>query len=430
METIKNESSNRVIFFDNLRYFFVLWVVLQHSGNAYSGIFFIKWWSVSESNSSLIVSFLLSFLDAFTMPLLFYIAGFFAIPTIQKHGIPSFIKGKLKRLGIPWVVCLLTICPVFTLIYHYTRDHLTLSSGYLDLWIILMKNFAHFNIGIIHSMNKLIMNNGFFQRYMWFISLLLLFFFVFAIIYKVKKRWFEMSDPITRENPSVPSSLKLLATVGLLSFICSMILFSIMFLSSRNVDPTAWFTLGNVIQFQFIRLSTFIIYFCLGVMTYKNKWIERGRFPGHLKTWVISFIVLLIFYSYLMYAFISSPIKSKEMFMYGFISFPVQNFLTMATLGFFSSLAIRYWNKPRRIDQSLASVSYDIYLSHYIFVIVFQLILLTMPGIPPLLKFMIVSASSIICAYIVSRFLIKPFPKVTVGLLFILLIAMFVVIRP
>jgi glucan biosynthesis protein C len=430
METTVKESSNRLIFLDNLRYFFVLCVVLQHSGNAYSGIFFTKWWPVSEKASSIIVTFLMSLFDVFTMPLLFYIAGYFALPAIQKHGISSFIKGKLKRLGISWIVCTLTICPILPLIYHYTRDNLTLSTSYLDLWIILMKNAAQFNVGIIASMDKLMMNNGFYQRYMWFISLLLLFFFVFGIIYKAKKKWFDKSYPVTIETPSILSSLKLLAIVGLLSFICSLVLVFIMYIFGRTTNPSAWFTLGNIIQFQLIRLAPYIIYFGMGIITYKNKWIERGKFPGHLKTWVISFIVLLIAYTYLMNAFMSSPIKSKAMYVYGFLSFPVYSFLTMAILGFFSSLAVKYWNQPTKMDQNLASNSYNMYLSHYIFVLVFQLILFTIPEIPVLLKFAIVSASSILCAYLVSQFLIKPFPKLTIILLSIMLVMMFVVIKP
>ena len=428
METAKTESSTRVIFFDNLRYLFVLCVVLQHSGSAYSG-FFARWWSVWESNSSMIVFFLQAFFDTFTMPLLFYIAGYFAVPTIQRHGISSFIKGKLKRLGIPWIVCILTVCPVYPLIYHYTRDNMTFSTSYLDLWINQIKNAAQFTIGFF-TRDTIVVNDGFFLRYMWFISLLLLFFFIFSIIYHAKKKWFDTSYPVNTETPSISSTLKLLGTVGLLSLICSMITYSIMIIS--NVNPLAWFTLGNVIQFQSIRLFAFIIYFGLGVMTYKNKWIERGRFPGHLKTWMISLIILLIVYMFPINFFYNNPVivRSKAMVIYGLMSFIVQNLLTIATLGFFSSLAIRYWNKPRRMDRSFASVSYDIYLSHYLFVVVFQLILFTIPGILPLIKFIIVSASSIICAYIVSRFLIKPFPKVTVALSFMMLFVMFATIKP
>lgn len=429
METIKTESQTRIIFLDNLRFLVVLCVVLGHAGNAYSGVPFIKWWPVLENNSSILVTSLLSFFDAFTMPLLYYIAGYFALPVIQKHGIASFIKGKLKRLGIPWIVCLLTICPILPLIYHYTRDNLKVKTSYLDLWIILMKNAAEFNVGIIASMDKLMMNNGFYQRYMWFLSLLILFFIVFSIIYKAKKKWFEKSSSFNAEKPTVSSTLKLFIKVGLITFICTIFFLSVLFLFGKT-NPTVWITLGNIIQFQAIRIVPYVIYFVMGIITYKNKWIERGMFPGHFKTWIISFIVLFLVYIYLTDAFMRSPLRSKTMYIYGFLSLPVYCFFTMAILGFSTSLAIRYWNRPRKIDQRFASVSYDIYLSHYIFVILFQLILFTIPGIPAFFKFVIVSGASIFCAYLASEFLIKPFPKVTVALLFILLIVMFIVIKP
>ena len=128
---------------------------------------------------------------------------------------------------------------------------------------------------------------------------------------------------------------------------------------------------------------------------------------------MIAFIILIIAYWFLAKALMNSPIGSEAMYMYGFLSFPVYFFLTMSILGLSSSLAVRYWNRPTKIDQNLSSHSYNMYLSHYIFVLVLQLILFTMPGIPVLLKFTIVSASSILCAYLVSRFLIKPFPKHT-----------------
>ena len=159
MNVAKNSTEYRVIFFDNLRYFFVLCVVLLHSGNAYFSL--TLWWPVSEKNTSIIVDYLNLFFDAFTMPLLFYIAGYFALPSIQK-GIGPFLKGKLRRLGIPWIVCTLTICPILPLIYHYTRDNLTLSTSYLDLWIILMNDFMQFTVGIIPSMSELMNCNGFY----------------------------------------------------------------------------------------------------------------------------------------------------------------------------------------------------------------------------------------------------------------------------
>jgi fucose 4-O-acetylase-like acetyltransferase len=98
MTSAKSPAVNRVIFFDNLRFSLVLCVVLQHSSNAYSNLI---WWPVADNDTSTIVDWLRAFIDAFAMPLLFYIAGYFALPTIQKKGVALFLKGKLKRLGIP-----------------------------------------------------------------------------------------------------------------------------------------------------------------------------------------------------------------------------------------------------------------------------------------------------------------------------------------
>jgi glucan biosynthesis protein C len=102
----------------------------------------------------------------------------------------------------------------------------------------------------------------------------------------------------------------------------------------------------------------------------------------------------------------------------------------MSILGLSMALALRYWNRPTKINRNLAANSYDIYIAHYPIVIILQFALLFIPGIPGLIKFGIVSALSIIFTYLVSQFLLKPFPRIAAASVFILLIIMFVLIRP
>ena len=423
MNNKKRYTENRVILFDNLRYLFVLCVVLLHSGQAYTNM--VKWWPVSDQTSK-IIDPLFFLLNTFSIPLLFYIAGYFAVPVMQKKGIGSFLKGKLKKLGIPWLVCILTICPVLPLVYHYTRNNFTLSMSYWDLWVLLMRNMAELNVGIISSMSALMKNNIFYQRYMWFLSLLLLFFFIFAAVYKAKRNWFDTtSRPVAYEKPSVLSTLKLLFAVGFLTFFGGGIMLGIMMVvAPKPFNPMGLFSFGNIIQFPMGLLLSYIIYFGFGIITYQRKWIERGIFPGHLKTWVISVVILLIIY---LYGFIMFWRGFEEYkYLFGFVS----TLLTMPILGASASFAIKYWNRPTKLDLSLASNSYNIYLSHYIFVQVFQLILYTTPGIPPLLKFGIVLILTIACSYIVSRFLIKPYPRMAITGAVALFVLMILVIRP
>ena len=427
MSSSEISTENRVIFFDNMRFFIVLCVVLQHSSNAYTHL---TWWPVSDNASSAIVEWLRSFIDAFAMPLLFYIAGYFAVPTIQKKGVAAFMKGKLKRLGIPWLICIFAICPILPLIYHYTRDALTLSTSYWDLWLVLMKNAAEFKVGIIYSMNELMQTNQFYQRYMWFLSLLLLFFSVFAVIYSLKKSWFEAIDqPVNSEIPSVLSTLKTLVIIGFLTFLCSFVMIgSMFFLAPQLSDPEPFFTLGNVIQFRPSRLFLFIIYFTFGILTFKNKWIERGKFPGHFRTWLISFVIILTAFFYARHLMLSGPEELREIF--GPVFFFFLNFLTISTLGLSASLALKYWNQQTAVNRNLASNSYNLYLAHYLFVIGLQLILFTVPGMPGLLKFGIVSVLSMMCTYMVCQFLIKPFPRISVVLAISLFAVMIFAIHP
>jgi glucan biosynthesis protein C len=429
MKPPANATENRLIFFDNLRFLLVLCVVIQHSSNAYNSR--LIWWPVADETISSLAEWVNAFIDAFAMPFLFYIAGYFAVPTMNKKGAAAFLRGKLKRLGAPWLICILTICPIVPLVYHYTRDNFTLASGYWSLWLDLMKNAAEFNIGIILSMNELMRSNQFYQRYMWFLSLLLLFFFIFSAVYSVKKSWFKDLNPsLPPEAPSVFATLKIMALVGFLTFFCSAVMINALFILVPGLsNPEPFFTLGNVFQFRPSRIFLFVIYFTFGILTFKKKWIERGRFPCHLPTWIISFGIMLIAFFYARNLMVNGSEDLKKVFGPVFFWFCL-NFLTISTLGLFTSLALKYWNRPAAENRNPATNSYNIYLAHYPFVIVFQLVLLTVPGMSGWFKFGIVSTLSILCSYIVCEFVIKPFPRATAAAVCILFILMALAIHP
>ena len=125
---------------------------------------------------------------------------------------------------------------------------------------------------------------------------------------------------------------------------------------------------------------------------------------------------------------VDGPDHLEEIF--GAVFFLTLNFLSISILGLAISLARTYWNRPTEMSRNLAASSYNIYLAHYLFVIGFQLILLTVPGLPGLLKFGIVSGLSILCSYLFSQLFIKPWPRASVALAFGLLIIMVLGIHP
>jgi hypothetical protein len=70
------------------------------------------------------------------------------------------------------------------------------------------------------------------------------------------------------------------------------------------------------------------------------------------------------------------------------------------------------------------------YLSHYIFVLVFQLILFSLPEVPGVLKFGLVSALSIFGAYALSQYVIRPYPRISIFATIAIFIVMLLVIHP
>ncbi len=427
MKQMKNEVLSRVIFFDNLRLFFVICVVLQHAGNAYIGL---DWWPVNNG-TSVIVQSLIALFDAFLMPSLFYVAGYFAVPSIEKKQVLAFITGKFRRLGIPWLVLLMTVCPILPFIYHYTRDGLLVTTSYWETWLEVMKNALQFNVGIMPNMLEVMEDNLFYQRYMWFLGLLLLFFVLFGFIYKFKRNWFDIID-FQGESSSVSifSTVKTLLLVGLITCLGSVILImlTMMVFAPGSGNPEVWFTLGNIIQFRLSRIFLHVFYFSFGILTYKRQWIQRGKFPGHLKTWLVTLVVLLPAFWTILHLMLSGIDGYQKVL--GLVYWIILNFMTITMLGFCLSLAVKYLNRPTSMGKKLAANSYNMYLAHYIFVLTFQLLLLTTLELPALIKYLIVSVLSAFSSYLTCLYLIQPFPRATVSLLFGLFVAMALFIHP
>ena len=424
---VPSNQGNRVTFFDNLRFLFVFGVVLQHASMAY---LYSSWWPVADE-SSIFVGIFTGFCDGFLMPSLFFISGYFAIPSIRKSTITQFIHGKLRRLGIPWLVCTLFIGPILPLVYHYTRNGLILSVSYWSTWLAVMNNAVSFDFRILPPMGQIMQNDLFYQRYMWFIGLLIAFFLIFSFIYALKKSWFEPMDrPFKTVKPSILSTVKMMLTIGIITFLGSTVIIGIMFAFSPKVsDPESWFTLGNFVQFRVSRIFLYVAYFVLGILTFKRKWIERGKFPGHNKTWLIAFAVVLFAYYFSYFLMMSAGTSEMEK-LFGLLFWFCLNYFTITAFGLSVSLGVRYWNRQTSFNKTMATNSYNLYLSHYIFVIGFQLLLFTLPEIPVLLKFGLVSILSICCGCMVSHYLIKPYPQITIALVSSMFISMVLLIHP
>jgi glucans biosynthesis protein C len=95
----------RIHYFDHLRSLAMLLGIYVHACFPYGAGFLNAWFFQDQSTSvSITMGFL--FLHLFRMPLFFLIAGFFANYLIHKRGVKGFIKNRLVRIGLPFIIFL------------------------------------------------------------------------------------------------------------------------------------------------------------------------------------------------------------------------------------------------------------------------------------------------------------------------------------
>jgi glucans biosynthesis protein C len=341
------------------------------------------------------------------------------------------------RLGIPWLVCVIFIVPIMTYIYHYRHLGEKSLLSYGQLWINWLKSASDFNTGFLFPNlftigklddPKIIMWNfsSFNQTAYWFISLLLFFFIIFTIIYTLKKRFSPSSD-IKEKSHSGKTMLLVMLSVGLFNTIMSVIISRIPY---NQPAPADWIVIAGVLQFQTGRLSIYIIYFALGIYAFSRKWFVRDNyFPGHPLLW-ISICVILWFGFLVILSNLLSNVSNltNTRLIITFLS--LRCFLLATFLIVFTSIAFRYWNRPHKINETLAANSYNIYLVHLPLVVVLQLLLVNLVGTSSLVKFGIVSSLSLLMSYAISRYAIKPHPRLSVAAVLVIFLLMVIFVYP
>jgi len=407
-------TANRIGYFDNIRYLMVLLVVVFHSACGYSNN--TQWWAVDDANSTFF-DYLLSVLGVFLMPTLFFIAGYFALPSLQQKGKWLFIRSKLKRLGIPWLLGVVLMVPIYNFINLYSRDY---PISLLSLWSRFVENIKgalSLHTGFITSSLQ------FHHQHFWFISLLFVFFILFAFLHDAKKRW--VTKELTNTKPEIQTTKSILLVLSLVSFLTAMITFLIygIFHGTPNRDP--WITIASLIQFQASKIILYISCFSLGVYAFAKNWLKNGKTPGHYIFWTILSIGL-------MYCQVKILTIMRTDFSIGLALgwVLIYTFLVFAILLALISFGINHWQNPSKVSRQLSANSYNIYLLHMIFVVVIQLFLLEWVSISIFIKFCLVTLSSILFSYLISQYAIRPFPKISVAGMIFLFVILIAVLNP
>ena len=401
MKTISNP--NRIVFLDNIRSLIIVLVLIFHSGASYgTGVAF---WPFHEDNPNGVIDFFMFVCDVFFMAVMFFIAGYFVLPDLLKKGLWRFIKDKLKRLGLPWFIITVTALPALDYI-HYVFNHIKPSLppiGFMEYWLLSMKKIGEFYVGWMDMSAYYYMTDNFYQRYVWFISLLLFFCIIFGLLYNVKRC-------IIKQNiQSIDSNQNIFTILSICSIVMIGLFSIIRFMVYPEFMDSGWFSLGNIIQFQYGKIVIYGCFFGLGIRAYSGKWFTENNDFWKARVWAM--ICFCLFgLNMLALKHLSS---SENPLLIAKIAFcTLYPLWALSFLGLFVSFGYRHWNRFTEFNVRLAENSYNMYLVHYIVPFTFPLLLSNIP-IPVFIKFIIVSIFTLIFSYAFSVFIVKPLLKNT-----------------
>ena len=380
-------ASTRIGFLDNLRYLMIVFVLVHHSCGAYATV--APHWVIHDT-SSLTADIIRELFDVFMMPVLFFIAGYFALASLQKKGAGEFLKEKVKRLLIPWALAVLIFLPL--VIYDQPINPVR------PFWKYWLWYLSSFETRLRFAQSP---EGPTTQAIYWFISLLFAFFLLFALVFALThRRRIRKIIPAERKVTSGNSVLVALVIFGLLTSV-GYFIFLLLF------PDSSWFTLQMFLEFQVTRLVPYAAYFAFGAYAQSRGWFTDGKTLDSLVLWGPISAVLAG-----AYLVVGQPVFANTA---GTANLPVglllvfaflRSFLVLSLLVVLVSVGARYWNTASSLDRQLSATSYNIYLTHYWFAVAIQAALLTWVGGPVLTKVAIVSAGALALSFAISRWVL------------------------
>jgi fucose 4-O-acetylase-like acetyltransferase len=369
-------SKDRIYYMDYLRAFIIFIVIVLHSLLP----FVIGYdWIVNDQSKTYPFTLTCVIIDVFIMPIMFFIAGYFALPSIKK-GISKFIKGKIIRILIPFFIGLIFFAPIMSYIGLLHRN--TIEANYFEYW-----SSTYFK--------------GFMEpKHFWFLFILFIFFMIFAGIYSI---FWKKINKLYEANKIKPmGSIKAFLIISLL-IVISIILF---YQTGRKFPDGSWFGGYKFVVFQGTRMTGYVLYFTAGIIMSFGRFKLSDKFLKFTPIFILLTIGSTFYYNFFKFKIYWSPTGG---FMYPKIQF--YNAIVHVLYCFIITITLlmifkKYLNHPSKILQRIADNSYTIYFVHMVFTVAIQLYTTNLET-SLASKFIINLLGTTILSYISSELILK-----------------------
>ena len=233
------ERVGRLAPLDHMRGFVIGLVVVHHAILAYCTFghidranYILSTAPIVDAQRWIAFDLLVRLNDAFFMPLLFLLSGLFVWDGLARRGAGAFLRARIRRLGLPFVLAVLTVVP---LAYYPSFLQAGGRLGFGAFWV------------------RTVTGGPWPSGPPWFIGILLLFDALAAVVFVLASRC--GAGGAARRRPPGPVGGVLVLLVG------SLLLYLPLLLA---VGPARWFGVGPFAA-QGSRIGLYATYFAAGV---------------------------------------------------------------------------------------------------------------------------------------------------------------------
>jgi surface polysaccharide O-acyltransferase-like enzyme len=375
----KETPKIRLAYLDNVRSLVIILVVAMHSAVTYSGLG--GWYYIEGSTRKLSVLGLVffglmqSFLQAWTMGMLFFISAYFTTKALAKRGPFKFIKERLFRLGLPLLLYIFIIYPIIRfIIIGYSSS----VNSFFKKYIMFLTSFSWAG------------ETG----PLWFVQVLLVLCMIYAILKKCFSNVIKIED-ITAKN--------VIFTILITTIIAFLV---------RLVFPVG----TSFYNLQFSFFTSYIVMFIAGIIIGENNLLDKITDEKNIKWLKISLFIGIPLWFIIMLP--GGALKSQR-YAGGFYwqSFAFALWESLTAIGFSLGL-IALFKKKMNVDNKFAGIMRDNAFGIYFFhapILISISLRLRYWIINPVLKFAVVTLiTSLICLFF--SFLIRKIKPI--GVLF------------
>jgi glucan biosynthesis protein C len=373
---------------DYLRSFIILTVVIHHASLAYTTFahfnketYILSTHPIVDVQRWIGFDTFVYFNDIFFMSLMFLISGFFVLSSLKRKGTSSFINDRFRRLFVPFIfgvtiIALLAYYPS----YIYSHEDKSIFKYMLDFLAIELWPPGP----------------------AWFLWVLFIFNLIYAWIFP------RINGFLERLGESLLSLINRPILLILGWFVITWILYVPMRLL---FGPEGWASLGPF-DFQISRFMLYFGYFILGTIIGTIPF-EKGLLSDQstfMRNWPL-FIVLSLS-TFCLLLLIDIPLKrfvqagSISSFSSNLIYCSIFVASCIFSCAAYLTTAKKIFRRKTIFWDIITSNSFTVYLIHYVFIIWGQYLLINL-ALPVLMKFLIVTLSSILISFSISHYLHK-----------------------